>query len=583
MKRLLIFILSLAYLFNYSQELKVSADKNPAVVGEQVLIQYVFSGNSNKFSPPNFNDLQVISGPNTSTQSSYSFVNGKSESTTTTTYSYYVKPLKKGIYTISSASIKVKGEKISSNTYQLKVVDATKKSIEEQKKLSQNLFIKVNVSKKNIVVGEQILVTYKLYTRIDLHNTEINSLPNLNGFWTKDLETSSRFKREILNGIPYNAVTIKKTVLTAQKSGELFIDPLELKCSIRIQTNRNSRDPFANFFSNSYNIKEEIISSKKIKVNVNELPDPPTNFSGIVGNIEMKSKTDINTVSVNDAVTYTLEVFGTGNIELIEPPKINFPDDFEVYDPKISSKIFEGGRKRSKKIFEYLMIPRYKGEFIIPSTSLIVYDSRSKKYQTINSNNHKISVTKNQNNEAEQQSITSENIIKLEKKDIHYIFTNIDINKTENSYISKNLYIILLCLPFIIFILLWIIFKYKNDEKNGSIKNKKANKIALKRLKSAQKCIKNSDFDAFFEEIEKSLLGYFADKFKVSAIDISKENIYKYFEKSKITSQTQEEFLELLEKCQFVRYAPSNNKYTQVEKILNQATNIIIQVETELK
>ena len=204
-------------------------------------------------------------------------------------------------------------------------MEAKEKDKLQQQKLSDNLFIKVDVSKRNIVIGEQILVTYKLLTRLDLQNTEISSLPALNGFWTKDLETSSRFKRDVINGVAYNVATIKKTAFTAQKSGKLIIDPMELKCSIRIKLKEIIRDSLVSFFGGSYNIQEELITSKPITINVNKLPSPPANFKGAVGNMSIKSEVDNTIVNANDAITYKITITGTGNIELIEPLDIQFP------------------------------------------------------------------------------------------------------------------------------------------------------------------------------------------------------------------------------------------------------------------
>ena len=241
MKKLFIILLLFCSALTHAQQLKVSADKNPALVGEQILVQYSINTKAENFKSPNFSGLQVLSGPNPSTQSSYSFVNGKSQRSGSTTYSFYLKAVKEGTYNISPAAIIVKGETITSKAYQLKVVKGREKNKAEQKALSENLFIKVETSKRNIVVGEQILVSYKLFTRIDLQNTELSSMPALNGFWAKDLKASSQFKRDVVDGVAYNVATIKKSVLTAQKSGELSIDRMELKCSIRIQNKRNNR------------------------------------------------------------------------------------------------------------------------------------------------------------------------------------------------------------------------------------------------------------------------------------------------------------------------------------------------------
>jgi hypothetical protein len=332
-------ILFLFYsVLNHAQTLKVSVDKNPAIVGEQILVQYSIDTKAEDFKSPNFKGLRVLSGPNPSTQSSYTFVNGKSQSSSSTTYSFYVKATKVGTYNITPAKIKTNGKTINSKSLSLKVVKGKPKDKTQQKIIADNLFIKVDVSKRNITIGEQILVTFTLFTRIDLQNTSVSSLPALNGFWTKDLKVSSQFKRDIIDGIAYNTATIKKSVLTAQKSGKLSIDPIEIRCNLLIQNTQSNRDPFANFFGRNYQTQEEIIRSKSITINVSDLPNPPTNFNGTVGNMRIESEVDNASVNANDAINYKITIKGTGNIELIEPLNIQFPQDFEVYDPKVSEK-----------------------------------------------------------------------------------------------------------------------------------------------------------------------------------------------------------------------------------------------------
>ena len=584
MKKLsfILFVFSSAII--HAQILKVSADKNPAIVGEQILVQYSIDTKAENFKSPNFNGLQVLSGPNPSTQSSYTFINGKSQSNSSTTYSFYIKGIKEGSYNTTPAKITVNGKTISSKPFTINIVKGSEKDKEQQKALSNNLFIKVNVNKRNIIVGEQILVTYKLFTRINLQNTEVSSLPSLNGFWAKDLETSSRFKREIIDGVPYNVATIKKSVLTAQKAGKLKIDPIELRCSVRIENTRNNRDPFATFFGGSYQLKEEIIRSKPVSITVANLPSPPSNFKGAVGNMSIKSEVDNSTINANDAINYTLTITGTGNIELIEPLDIQFPEDFEVYDPKISKKIFQGGLKRSVKTFEYLLIPRFKGEYTIPSANLIIYNPASKKYENKKSSQHKLIINASTNNE-EQNSSINQQIVKSQKKDINYIFTKTDLNKIRKNVIPNKLFYLLFFLAIGLIILLktYEIIIGKTNTNSTDWKNKQANKIAQKRLKTAQKCITHDDFDGFFEEIEKSLWGYFADKFKVNSSELSKETVTKYFSSSDINKQVEGKFIALLNECELARYAPASNKNAQMDIILEKAKTIIIEVETALK
>ena len=278
--RLILFFLINVCLTN-AQTLTVTTDKNPVIVGEQFILKFTVDAKAKDFKAPNFQGLRILGGPNSSSSSSYSFVNGESKSEITTTFSYYMSAPKEGSFTISPASVNANKKTILSKPLTINVVKGNQ---QKDNSLQKNLYIDVKTSKKNIYVGEQIIVTYKLHTRLELENTELTQLPNLNGFWKKDLESSSRFKREVINGIPYNTAIIKKTVLTPQKSGKLNIDPIKVTCSIRVNNQRNRRDPFSNFF-NSYNVREEMISSKPIYVNVKELPQPDAAFNQAYGDL----------------------------------------------------------------------------------------------------------------------------------------------------------------------------------------------------------------------------------------------------------------------------------------------------------
>ena len=580
-KILLSIILFFGYFITNAQTLTVTTDKNPALVGEQILIKFTVNAKAKDFKSPNFQGLRILSGPNSSSSSSYSFVNGESKSEITTTYSYYVSASKEGNYTISSASVNANKKTISSNPLTIKVVKGKK---QENNNIEKNLFITVNTTKKNIIVGEQIIVSYKLHTRLELENTELSQLPNLNGFWKKDLESSSRFKREVIDGIPYNTAIIKKTVLTAQKSGKLEIDPIKVTCSIRITNQRNRRDPFANFF-NTYNVKEEIISSKKITINVKDLPSPkPSNFSGGVGNFEISSKTDKNELNANDALTYTIKLTGTGNIELIKPFIIDFPKDFEVYDPKITEKIFQGGNKRSVKTFEYLLIPRYKGDYKIPSYNFSFFDTKQKKYVTKKTQVHNINVLKSNNDEGNITSFSQQKIESI-NNDINYIKNSTIFTEKTNQTISLNILYFLFFLPLILMVLLSIILSVRNKNPLNLIdkKHKLAKKIASKRLKKAKEFLNTKNYDGFYEEIEKSLWGYFSDKFKVDIINLSKDSINDYFTKHQISKDVKNQFIDLINRCELERYSPVSNKSEQVNSLLSEAEKIIINVEAELK
>lgn len=463
----------------------------------------------------------------------------------------------------------------------------TKNTNNNNKKVvsGNQLFINATTNKREIYVGEQIIVTYKLHTRLNnLENYEIPSEPNLNGFWKKDLSISSRFKQENINGVTYLTAVIKKTVLTAQKSGKLTIDPMEVTCNTRVLNQQNRSRSWPNF-GNVYSLKKEFISSRPIVINVSELPNPkPKGFKGAVGEFNISSNIDKIELKANDAITYSIKITGTGNIELIDAMKINFPEDFEVYDPKINDKIIEGGNKRSTKNYEFLLIPRYEGSYEIPSYTFIFFNPKTKKYITKKTSKYNISVLKSDNNEKGYVPITQQEIIES-NKDINYIKIDTVLVKKSDKNQNLKLFYLLFFLPILVIIILRIILFFKKDVITNILdrKHKIANKIANKKLRKASECIKNKNFEGFFEETEKSLWGYFADKFKVQIADLSKESVESYFNDNNIKKDVEIRFIELINHCEFARYAPSNNKDKQMSDILSSAKKIIIDVESELK
>lgn len=450
------------------------------------------------------------------------------------------------------------------------------------------LYIKATANKRKVFQGQQILVAYKLYTRVDLATTELTNNPALNGFWTQDIKVNSKFKRKIIDGVTYNVATVKKALLTAQKSGDLQIDPMEIKAQVRVQ-NKNTRsnrlDPFGMF--NQYSTIEKIVTSKSIKITVEPLPAPkPTHFYGGVGKLKMKVEVDNTVIKANDAITFKITISGNGNLALLKPFDIAFPPDFEVYDPKIIDKTFSANTHTSgKKIFEYLLIPRFKGNYEIPAIAYDYFNPSTKKYQTIRSKKIPITVLKGEREENGISSTINKEEVKLLNADIRYIKTQTNLQEKGSYFFQSNLFWILCLIPALLFIALLIYLKVisKNDENSVFNKSRKATKFAQKRLKTAQNHLNNNEKELFFEEIEKSLWGYFADKFAVEIAQLSKVSVRLYFEKFGINKQTQNNFISLLGDCEMARYAPSAMQNSKMEEMLKAAQEIIIEVEQQKK
>ena len=597
MKKIL-FILFLGFCFwanGQDLQLSVAVNKNPALVGEQIRVEFSIAAKGENLRGPNFKDFRILGGPNPSTSSSYSFANGKSTSQTTTTYSYFLQAKKVGNLTIGAATITAKGKQFTSKPVSIKIVQnkiqksQNSKNNKNVKKVSgKQLYLTATVNKRKIFQGEQIQVVYKLFTRVDLASTEFSKNPSLNGFWTEDIKVNSKFKREIIDGTAYNVATVKKALLTAQKSGELLIDAMEIKTQVRVQNsnNRSNRfDPFGMF--NQFSLLEKTVRSKPITITVEPLPTPkPTTFFSGVGELKIKVEVDNNTIKANEAINLKITISGSGNLALLEPFKINFPPDFEVYDPKIIDKTFSANAHTAgKKIFEYLLIPRFEGNYEIPSISYAYFHLPSKKYKTLRTEKIPITVLKAEEKENSITTISNKEDIKLLNSDIRYIKTKSNLQEKGNYFYNSKLFWIVFILPILLLIALLIYLKIisKTDENSIFNKSRKATKFAQKRLKTAQKHLKSGNKELFFEEVEKSLWWYFADKFSVEVAQLSKDSVRQYFEKFEIKEQTQRQFIALLADCEMARYAPSAMKIAKIEELLKSAQEIIVEVESQKK
>ena len=577
-KTILTFIILLFNLSFNAQELKLKISPNPAKVGENILLQYSVNDKATDFIAPEISGLEIISGPNASSQSSYSYINGKTQSSITTTYSLYLRAYEKGSYKISSAYASVNGKKIKSNSTTIKV-NHTQNKTNKTNKTNKDLFVDVELSKRKIILGEPLLVEFKLYNRFNgLSNLYAKSLPQFNGFWVEEIPSDNQRKIEEINNKVYEVYTIAKYTLTPQKSGNLIIEPLEIVCQ---------------FFFN-----QRVIKSLTKEVIVTNPENMPKNYSGLVGDMKIEAEISNDTIKANEAVNYSITITGTGNIALLTWDDILtlFPNDFEIIQSEIDdNKIFKGGMVRSIKKFDYILIPKFKGKYNIPPSSITVYNSKEKSYKTNKSSERNLIVLEGDNS----NEIQSKNY----EKEINYISDNTKLKKSikhssENlsflneikrlkyfndlHILSINIFYFILLLPILIIIKIKI-YAFFNNRLKSKNKDSKMQKIAQKRLIYAKKCIKKQDFNGFFEEVEKSLWNYFAFKFKVDSSNLSKETIYKYFKKNNLNEEIQNRFIKLLNECEFARFSSTKSKNMKMEVILNQAKKIIIEVEKSLK
>ena len=617
MKRLILLILLISGIYNISsaQDVKLIAS-GPSTVGtgQQFTITYSLNTNGTGFKGPNFKGFSVLSGPNQQSSSNIQVVNGKMTQFVTFSYVYYLSAGNEGSFTISPASITVGGKTYQSNSLTIKVVKSAGGNAQQgqqnnQRNSNQNnnqnnsgtisandLYIKATVSNPNPYQGEQVIVSYKLYTCVPISQPNINKLSNNKGFWQEDLLKDNeqlKIHREVIGGKQFTVAEIRKVALFPQQSGKLTIDPLAVDLIAQIQVQRKrSNSPFDifedAFFNSAQNVKKTI-NSNAVTINVKPLPTAgkPEGFSGAVGNFTFRSDIDRTEIKANDAINLKFTISGRGNIKLIDKLKIDFPPDFETYDPKVLDNISKSDNGISgTKTFEYLIIPRNQGNFTIKPITFSYFDLNKGKYVTLTSPEYNLKVNKGDGKQ-NTVSVTSSNQqdIKYIGSDIQYIkIKPVKLFKKGFYFFQSTLYYILLLIPFLLFIT-YLIIRRKHIKLRSNLallKNKKATKVASKRLKKASQFLKSNESDKFFIEISQALWGYISDKFSIPLAELSMDSVKEALQSKSVNEEISKEFIETLHNCEFARFAPGDNA-TKMDKIYKESINIITKTERELK
>ncbi len=607
---LILFVLLLS-LGGYTQVTFEASGQTNVAVGEQFMIRFTVNQQGTNFIGPSFNGLNVLSGPNMQTNSSYSNINGKMSQSLTISYTYYLRAVQEGDFKITPAKITVDGMDYETKELTVHVSKqstggaATNPSTRSTSPQGQtelkadDLFIRAMVDKTNPYLGEQVMLTYKIYTKVPIAQIGINKVSNFQGFWTKNMlnpQDELQQSKEIIDGAEYVTAELRKIALFPQKTGDLTIDAMELSCvaQIRQANNRRSSNSFLDsffddpFFGGTQNI-QKVLLSNPININVKALPqkNKPLNFSSTVGNFNLKANISETELKTNDAITLRITVSGTGNIELIDKLNVKFPTDFEVYEPKIIDDIATNNRGvAGTRIFEYLLIPRNPGTYTIEPIKLSFFDIRKSDYQILESQAFTINVEKSENY---QSGVV---LSGANQEDVRYIGTdirhlkigNFSLSKTGFYFFGSTPFLLWLIIPLIIFILFIIVWKKQSKKLNNQslMRHKRATKVARRSLKSAQVYLGTKDSVAFYNEISQALWGYLSDKFNIPKSELSKETVNAKLLDRDVKEKTINQFIDTLNNCDFARFAPGDPEST-MDKIYNEALAIISKIERELK
>lgn len=602
----LLFTILAAWQVKAADKVRFVAEAADVVVsGDQVRLVFTVNSQDIKdFRAPSIKGFDVLMGPSRSQQSSIQIINGKRTSNSSTAFTYILLAGSPGTYTIPAASVEVNGEKVFSNAISIKVLPqdqnsgnsgnngggsaSSSRSQAAGSRISANdLFITATASKTTVHEQEAILLTYKVYTVVNLRQL-YGKMPDLKGFHTQEVELPQQktFTLEPYKGRNYNTTVWSQYVLFPQQTGKLEIPSITFDGVVAQQT--VSDDPFDAFFNGGGYVEvKKKITTPKVVINVQPLPAKPAGFSGAVGEFKLASSINATDVKTNDAVTIKLTLSGTGNMKLIGTPEVKFPQDFEIYDPKVTDdyKLTNSGLTGTKT-FEYLAIPRHAGNFTIPAVEFTYFDLKSNSYKTLKTEAYNLKVAKGQGN-ADQviSDFTNKESVKMLGKDIRFIKLGDSSLRPKGDFFFGTVgYYLCYLIPLLLFVVFAVIYRQKALENANvaKVKTKKANKVATRRMKLAGKLLAENKKNEFYDEVLKALWGYISDKLSIPVSQLSKDNIEAELTNYGVQEALIAEFIGVLNECEYARYAPGNENEA-MDKVYSASVEVISKMENSIK
>lgn len=578
-------------------------------VGDQFRLSYtVTTQKVRDFRAPSIKGFEVLMGPSRSQQSSMQIINGVSTSTSSITFTYILMATAEGSFTIPGATITANGNQMVSNSVHIKVLPADQagtssggnRNNSQQGNASrassgtsisnQDLFITATASKTSVYEQEAFLMTYKIYTLVDLQRFDNVKLPDFKGFHSQEVELPNdrKWSLEHYKGRNYQTTVYRQFVLFPQQSGNLTIEPARFDASVAKATQVS--DPFEAFFNGGSNYIEvkKTLHTPSLTIEVKPLPSgKPDNFLGGVGEFSISSSINSTNVKTNDAVTIKLVISGTGNLKLIGDPEVKFPDDFEIYDPKVDNKFrLTNAGLSGSKVIEYLAIPRNAGTFKIPAVKFSYFDIKSRSYKILTTEEYELHVDKGEGNAAQSiANFTNKEDLKILNEDIRFINQNdVTLSQKGDFFFDSMIYWLFYIIPGVIFMIFFIVYR-KQIATNANVakmRTKKANKVAVKRMKSAGKLLSENKKEAFYDEVLKALWGYISDKLNIPISRLSKDNIEEELCRYGVENELIKEFLAVLNDCEFARFAPGDDNQA-MDKIYSASLAVISKMENSIK
>jgi len=608
------FLLTAIFQMSAQNVIRVEAP-DVVAVNEQFNVTFIIEGEK---SPSDFqwssgDDFQLVWGPQKGSSSSIQIINGKRSSSHQTTFTYILIPKATGTFQLPVATALLSGDRISSTQASIQVVSDGASSSQSSGKnggkssgggqtsstgsgeiSSNDLFMRLSLSRTEVVIGEPITATLKIYQRANVVGFENAKFPTFNGFWSQEtyVPNNIEFKRESLDDKIYNTAVLRTYVLIPQQSGTITIDPAELVCLVNIRTAPStSNSLFDSFFQDEYRTIRKRVTTPAVKVKVNPLPaGQPASFGGGVGNFGISARLTTDNLKTHDAASLVITVSGRGNVALLEEPKVNFPPDFEVYDTKTTENTDKsnGGTSGSKS-FEYPFIPRSHGDFTIEPVEYSYYDVNAGKYVTLRTEPLHVKVAKGKGGDSTPVTTVNSGVERKDVKsladDIRFIFTGKPgLSGSGSFFVGSVFFWILLALMILGATSVYLAFRKVAAMRAdvAGTKNRRATKMAQKRLKLAGEYLDKNLYTAFYEELHKALIGFVSDKLNMDMSEISKDNIASALTEGGVSEEQTKAFTDLLDACEFARYSPDGGNEA-MRSHYDAALKVISSIDSGLK
>ena len=583
--KLYIFAFLLSSLVSAQVTFEAKVSKSKLGVNERLRIDFIMNEDGDNFNPPSFENFTVVGGPSQSINNSW--INGKR--TFSKTYSYFLAPKKRGNFVISQATIEIKGETYKTLPLKIRVtaaVDKPKDPNDPDYIASESIHLVAEVSKANPYLNEPIVVSYILYVspNVGINGSREVDSPRYNDFWSQNIDVrGQRFQPGTYKGEDFRYITIKKVVLYPQKSGKLNIEPLALDITVEVPTNR--RDIFGGRLMKSVH---KTVAAGNRTINVKPLPEEgkPLDFSGAVGDFDLKVTTSKNELKATEALQAKVEVSGKGNLKLFKLPKLTLPSSLEVYEPEHKENVSTKLSGMQGSISDtYTVVPSYQGKYPLPSITFSYFDINTQSYKTLSSDELVINVTEGPiNNSVSDNSVTTNT-----KQEVITTGNQFASFKTKTKFIpiasepffKSTSFWSLLLLPFLA-IPIAIIIRKKKDERDSDVvgnRIRQTNKLARKYLSEAKKALGNKE--AFYNALERALHNYLKSKLHIETSEFSKDKIQELLQQKSVSEVTINEFVDLLQSCELARYTPFTN--VEMQNDYDKAAKVISTLDKQIR